>query len=127
MFDKKQPYGEVSGKIEDAPGARFFQDGIYYNGLGEKVGGKFAKTPVKPVEETPAPESVTVGVVAKEPEKVVSNEPSKAPVDLSGIGKSTSAPDIKAACEQVGITYTTKPEALKAIDAYVVAALNEEQ
>ncbi len=125
MLDKNQPYGEVSGKIEGAPGARYFQDGLYFNGAGEKVGGKFIKTPVKVVEEAPAPEAITVGIVT--PEKVVTNEPGKAPVDLSGITSSTNATGVKAACEQAGITYTTKPEALKAIEAFVVAALNEEQ
>ena len=37
-FDKSQPYGDVSGEIEDMPGARYFQNGHFYNGVGVMVG-----------------------------------------------------------------------------------------
>lgn len=37
-LDKSLPYGEVSGKIENAPGARYTQGGVYFNGNGEQVG-----------------------------------------------------------------------------------------
>ena len=129
MLDKKQPYGEVMGKVEGAPGARYFQDGLYFNGKGEKVGGEFVKTPVAEKEEPPKTETVTVGIVTpekvEESAKVEKNEPGKAPIDLSTIDKSTPAPQVQAACKQANIKYTTKPEALKAIQAYVVGALND--
>lgn len=37
-FDKRKPYGDVFGEIENAPGARYFQGGKYFNGRGELVG-----------------------------------------------------------------------------------------
>ena len=37
-FDKSKPYGDVSGEIEDMPGARYFQNGHFFNGVGVMVG-----------------------------------------------------------------------------------------
>ena len=38
VFDAKKPHGLITGKIDGAPGARFFQDGNLYNSEGVKVG-----------------------------------------------------------------------------------------
>ena len=38
VFDRSQPYGQVSGDIEEMPGARFFQNGHFFNVRGECVG-----------------------------------------------------------------------------------------
>lgn len=38
FLDKKQPYGDIFGEVENAPDARYIQGGNYYNGAGEKVG-----------------------------------------------------------------------------------------
>ena len=37
-LDKSKPYGEISGSVEGAPGARFIQGGVYFNSKGQKVG-----------------------------------------------------------------------------------------
>ena len=37
-FDRSKPYGEVFGDIPEAPGARFLQDGHYFNTTGGIVG-----------------------------------------------------------------------------------------
>lgn len=34
MLDKSKPYDLVYGACETIPGARFLQDGVYYNGEG---------------------------------------------------------------------------------------------
>lgn len=38
VFDKRQPYGEVSGRIEGYPGARFTQNGVFFNSQGKRIG-----------------------------------------------------------------------------------------
>lgn len=37
-FDRKRPYGDVMGRVEGAPGARYLQDRLYFNSAGEVVG-----------------------------------------------------------------------------------------
>lgn len=37
-FNSKQPYGEISGSLPEAPGARFLQGGLYFNNAGDVVG-----------------------------------------------------------------------------------------
>lgn len=37
-LDKSRPYAEVFGTVEGADGARYMQDGVYYNLSGQKVG-----------------------------------------------------------------------------------------
>ncbi len=37
-LDRSRPFGHVSGDIEEAPNARYFQGGHYFNTQGEKVG-----------------------------------------------------------------------------------------
>lgn len=37
-FDRSKPYGEIFGDVPDAPGARFLQDGHYFNTAGGIVG-----------------------------------------------------------------------------------------
>lgn len=38
VFDRKRPYGDVMGRVEGAPGARYLQDRLYFNSAGEVVG-----------------------------------------------------------------------------------------
>ncbi len=51
-LDWKRPYGEVCGSVDEAPGARYVQDGRYYGPKGEEV-GSMPKVEVAP---PPAPE-----------------------------------------------------------------------
>lgn len=37
-FDRSRPYGEISGEIPEAPGARYLQGGHYFNNAGDAVG-----------------------------------------------------------------------------------------
>jgi len=37
-FDRRKPYGEISGDIPESPGARFVQGGLYFNNAGDVVG-----------------------------------------------------------------------------------------
>lgn len=37
-FDRHQPYGQICGEIEGAPGAYYMQRGLYFNSSGEVVG-----------------------------------------------------------------------------------------
>lgn len=37
-FDRMQPYGQVSGEVEGAPGACYLQNRLYYNSAGGVVG-----------------------------------------------------------------------------------------
>ena len=38
IFDPNRPYGEISGTFDDAPGARFMQNGLYYDSTHAVVG-----------------------------------------------------------------------------------------
>lgn len=37
-FDRQRPYGDVMGRVEGAPGARYLQDRMYFNSAGDVVG-----------------------------------------------------------------------------------------
>ncbi len=115
MLDRNQPYGEVSGKIEGAPGARYFQDGLYFNGAGEKVGGEFVKTPVKVVEKAPAPEAITVGIVAhkEDTDPVIDENGNADDVNLEDL----SWQALKKMVVAAGGEYAGKPEAIAFLSA----------
>lgn len=37
-LDRSKPYGEISGEIEGAPGARYAQGGLFFNSAGDLIG-----------------------------------------------------------------------------------------
>lgn len=38
-LDRNRPFGEISGEMEDFPGARYAQDGNLYDSNGNKLNG----------------------------------------------------------------------------------------
>jgi hypothetical protein len=42
-MDWKRPYGSISGSLDTHPGARYFQDGRYFNANGDEVAERSAK------------------------------------------------------------------------------------
>ncbi len=51
-LDKRSPYGHITGKLEGYSGARYYQDGRYFDGRGVEI---FAYPVPKPEPTAPAP------------------------------------------------------------------------
>ena len=100
MMDFKRPYGQISGIIEGASGAKYTQDGKYYTATGAEIKSDRAAY----VEPTPTPIDVV--------------EPTEA-VDPLSITSRSDAEQVQQAARQLGITYTTKAETVRAIKSHV--------
>jgi len=103
-MNKKEPYGEIFGQIDDAPGARFMQNGEYFNAQGNKVGGKFSEPVEVTIELDPEPESITISL---EPE--VDENGKVDNVDLSNVHHKT----LKKMVVDAGGEYTNKADAIE--------------
>lgn len=95
-LDKSQPYGAVSGIIQDKPGAKYFQKGEYFDTAGRWIG----KETTAAVEPTVKPKAAN-------------------PVARHAIVYRSSLSDIKLVAKQLGIKYTTKADTVRAIQQHV--------
>jgi hypothetical protein len=100
MMNFNQPYGQISGIVEGAPGAKYTQNGKYYNAKGVEIKSDRAAY----VEPTPTPIDVV--------------EPTEA-VDPLSITSHSDVEQVQQAARQLGISYTTKAETVRAIKSYV--------